>query len=739
MSNTTVRVTLQLQGRQAQSVLNQLNQSQKSSANELLRTNRMIEGVLRQQVQQTRIQSQQLQQLTRLNQQNTQNVTRQNQQTQATLRTNQLLERILQQQTRQTTIQTQQARNQSREYQLQLNMLRQQVAAAERLRQQLEQAGRAGRGLGGGIGGGRISGGLQNTAAVAGGAYAAGSIVTNYLDDPRQYMKQVSLATDTVLAGQKLPIQEFNRKVTEMEGFVRKAAVSGGSRPQDLVQGLNTLVASNVYEFDQLKDVMTQVSRTAFSAGAEPNDIAAMAVAQKNFGLTDLSRANDQAMKAGQLGSFELRDMARYMPDLLTQGKGAGYIGDKGYQDLLVMMQLSKKTAGTSEGAAVNLSDLLGSFSQYHLGLSFAKHVRVQDGDPVAAYGVSKKRSGFDWTTYAANMREKGVGEVEAAALIMNRQMETSPLYRKYRDKSQEALKSGNNAEYLQNLQAATQIAAQSEVGKIFHNKQALMSFMGITMNMGAGGFKENLERGISDSAGTIDESHKRQAAQEYGKDGSFDTARFNAKVDVYNGNADWLGNLKQKLADFASSNEGVAAAASAAVVGLTAVAAAGGVAAIAMRRGGGIGAGLGGGAAAGGAMGAARSAGAIAGVGLLSYGLTTMALNTETGQKFQNNLSEKTSLGSDIAEVLAFFGNDEAQASIDAQAKYDEMIAQQEQSNKISQDMATKLSALINVTSQNKPLPFNFPSGGLLGDISRNAADEEKRHGAALLTYKPN
>jgi hypothetical protein len=122
------------------------------------------------------------------------------------------------------------------------------------------------------------------------------------------------------------------------------------------------------------------------------------------------------------------------------------------------MMQLSKKTAGTAEGAAVNLSDLLGSFSQYHLGLSFAKHIRVQKGDPIAAYGVSKKRKGFDWTTYATNMREKGVGEVEAAALLMNRQMETSPLYRKYRDKSQEALKSGNNAEYLQNVQPTQQM-----------------------------------------------------------------------------------------------------------------------------------------------------------------------------------------------------------------------------------------------------------------------------------------
>jgi len=66
-------------------------------------------------------------------------------------------------------------------------------------------------------------------------------------------------------------------------------------------------------------------------------------------------------------------------------------------------------------------------------------------------------------------------------------------------------------------------------------------------------------------------------------------------------------------------------------------------------------------------------------------------------------------------------------------------MIAQQEQSNKISQDVVNKLNSLINVTQQNKPIPVTFPASGLLGDISRHAATEEKRHGVALLTYKPN
>lgn len=47
--------------------------------------------------------------------------------------------------------------------------------------------------------------------------------------------------------------------------------------------------------------------------------------------------------------------------------------------------------------------------------------------------------------------------------------------------------------------------------------------------------------------------------------------------------------------------------------------------------------------------------------------------MTTETGQKFDDFLGEK------ITQTLALFGNDNAQAALESQAKYDEMIAQQE------------------------------------------------------------
>lgn len=720
MSTTTVSLKLVLRGQQAQQQLNQINKNQADSTTALLRNNRLLEGVLKQQAVQTKIQAQQLQQQTRLTQQNAQNMSRTVSSGNSMVRTNRLLEQMLRNQNRQSAQQSQQLRNQTRDYQLQLNMLRQQAAAAQRLREQLRGAGNEQRNMRGG--------GFQTAAGVAGGAYAGGMIMSNALKEPRDYMRQVSLATDTALAGQNMSVADFNQKIKVMDGFVRNAARLGGSTPTDTIVGLNTLTASNVYDFNQLKDVLLNVSKTAFSSGASADDVAKMAVAQKNFGITDLPRANDQAMRAGQLGSFELRDMARYMPDILTQGKNAGYIGDKGYQNLLNMMQLSKKTAGTSEAAAVNLSDLLGSFSQYHLGLSFAKHIKLEKGDPIAKYGVSKKRAGFDWTTYAANMRSQGMGEVEAAAVLMQRQMNKSPLYREYQAKAQKAMSTGDNKTYSENLQAATQIAAQSEVGKIFHNKQALLAFMGITMNMGAGGEQERIAAGIENSKGAVDTSYDRQSAQEYAKDTSLNAASFYASVDAYNSASSGLGKLKQDIADWATNNESIAAAAKAAVVGLTAVAAAGGIAAMTMRSSG----------AAGGAGvlarvgGVAKTGGQIALAGAVGYGAGTVARNlymqTDTGQKFDSMV------GSGVAHVLAAFGNDNAQAAVAAQNSYDALLEQQKlQQQQIDQQAQTnKYLATLNVNMENMGMrPININGSSMMSALEQPAQQQANRHGS--------
>lgn len=736
MTTHNIQLRLQLTGQQAQQQLQRLNlqqnqaqQQQKQNAQQILQTQNRINASI--------------QQGGRYGQQ-------QMRTGQSMLQTNRLLAQILQQQQRSSSLISQQLQQQQRSYQIQLNTLRQQVAAAERLRQQLQQAGQAQQnnqrnGVGGA--GGNFMG---NTAAVVGGAYAAGSIGSNYLKDPRETKRQISLITGTLYGGEKMSPEQRQQKNMETENWVKEAAVKGGSTIPDVLRALNAFAADPAFDNRELKSVLQEASSTAFASGSDTEAVAKSMIATRRFGISDYKTANDMMFRGGQLGSFEIPDMAQNLPEILSKAKGQ-YSNDlAGYQKIISNLQVAKYTAATSSQAATNYSNYLGDLDQHHLSLQVAKFITPVKGDIVSKYGVAGKRTGVDFAKGSAKAKlEQGMDQDDYLAHLINREMMQDPLYRQYKqeaktlkDKIKENQKLGipsTNEEvaWANRMEGAERIIGNSKFGKIIHNSQS-----GAYYRAKAAYTEEydyiSSELSADKVKGVKDDEFKHQSDQEYAKDGSFNTARDIAKLNNYNAMSGWLGDLKQGIADFSSSNEGVAAAASAAVVGLTAVAAAGGVAALAMGRGQPPipPTGRGAGGALGGKVGAASLvAGQVVLSGALGYGIGTeirdMYMQTETGQKFDDWGGEK------IAQFLALFGNDDAQQALESNAKYEQMIAEQQQTNQISKDMVSKLNSLINVTSQNKPIPMNM--GGLLGDISKHAATEEKRHGAALLTYKPS
>lgn len=133
------------------------------------------------------------------------------------------------------------------------------------------------------------------------------------------------------------------------------------------------------------------------------------------------------------------------------------------------------------------------------------------------------------------------------------------------------------------------------------------------------------------------------------------------------------------------------------------------------------------GGVVASGARMVAPAAAPVAGV--MAAGAVGYGVGTVISKNFVEGTSFGDKLGESITKTLAFFGNDNAKAALEAQAQYERMIAQQEQANKLSSDLSGKLSTLISVTQNNKPV-FNFPGGSLQQSIL-GGGNEEKRHGA--------
>ena len=115
---------------------------------------------------------------------------------------------------------------------------------------------------------------------------------------------------------------------------------------------------------------------------------------------------------------------------------------------------------------------------------------------------------------------------------------------------------------------------------------------------------------------------------------------------------------------------------------------------------------------------------------GAVGYGAgTVISKNFVEGTDFGDKLGET------IAKTLAFFGNDEAKAALEAQAAYDAMLSEQQQANKLSQDAISEFRAMRSDLSNfaNRPLNFNLPGGSLAESFGRpaTASSQENRHGA--------
>lgn len=629
------------------------------------------------------------------------------------LRTNRMLEGVLRQQSIQTKIQSQQLKQQQASTQQMANWMKQVAQSSRQVKQDAQHTASL----------------WQKGVALGGAGVASGMVVSSALQKPRDYAEQMTYIAATATGGQGLSTKQRLSKIGTLEGYVKDAVRTGGGKREDVAAALNELIASGKYDVDNVAPALNTSAKTAFAAGADTVDAAKMTLAMQNFGVKNLSLAQDRSMRAGQIGSFEYRDMAKFLPEQMAMARASGYSGDDGLVKLLSLNQVAKTTAADSNTAGNNVINLLQKLSSREFSDSVADAIDTSSGDPTKTKGNGKKaKQVFDWSTYAIQQREQGVYGVEAFVKLLERQLLGNAQYSKLQ---KQALSAKTPEERKAKLEDMSNIAMGSEMGQIIADREALMAAMAAVYNKDK---IVDLEKKIGTAGGTVDKDLDVVRSGEWAKDQAMNQEKLFAQSKAYDSVSGPLSTLKDGIVKVASEHETLAASAYAATLALAALAAGAGVATV---LGGKVGAGkmLSGAASAARAgrgllaAGAMSTAGQVGIAGVAGYGIGTgirgAYMTTEAGQNFDDKLGET------IAKTLAFFGNDEAQAAVEAQAKYDAMIAQQEQTNKISADLSSKLSTLISATQANKPLAIPFPSASSPLMQSMNSTTEEKRHGA--------
>ncbi|EHU1483095.1 phage tail tape measure protein [Acinetobacter baumannii] len=568
----------------------------------------------------------------------------------------------------------------------------------------------------------------QKGTAVTGGAIAGGMYISNALQKPRDYDQQLTYIAATATGGQGMTPEARLAARGQLNEYIKAAVRGGGGTREDAAEAANTLIASGKYELNNVAPALNTAVKTAFATGAMATDAATLTTRMQDFGITDLQRGHDIAVRGGQLGSFEYKDMSKWLAQQMAAASAVGYSGEKGLVELVAMNQVAMKTAGTADEAGNNVVNLLAKLSSREFSKSISDAVTAQSGDPTKSDGKKKPKQVFDWNTYAIQQREQGVYGVEAFVKLLERQLAGNAQYTKL----QKQAASSNSVTRKAALEDMSNIAMGSEIGNIIADRQALMAALSVVYNKDT---LNDLRKQLPNASGTVAADFDMVSRTEWAKDQAMNQEKLFAQSKAYDAISESLGGLKDTITKSAAENENLAGVTYGAAVAVGGLALAAGAAAFTLKTMGGIKTpdlpsttgGL-----ASKASNAAKTAGLV---GAAYTGYQIFKPIDDAGYSMVSDLLAKVGIGSggerpDFVQQ-AIEQSKAQQAS--AEEKSSQLIAEQQKQNQLSQEMINKINTLINVTGQNKTINF---SGGLLGAISENAAVEEKRHGASNVPF---
>jgi len=572
--------------------------------------------------------------------------------------------------------------------------------------------------------------------AVTGGYYAARNVAASPLDHGRNFAASIFDATTSITGGFKGMTNEQAKAANQqLMGYAKDAVRQGHGTVEGISEAAQILSASGNYEtVSDLQKPLIAIARSSFASNASEADMAKLAGQAKQFGVAPdrTQAALDRMMGSGIAGGFELRDMAQFLPALLGVAKQAGFSGEQGLNAVTTHLQLARKYTGTPGEASTNIEDLYGLTGQKHFKDAIAKNIAVEAGDPTRA-GKKKGSREFDLTQYLVNDSLKGIDTTTSIANLMNRQLSKNNEYNNLTAKLNQAIESKDEAQ-AENLRKAIELVITGEFGDIFHNKQSLSGISSIVTGMKNGAYQDIYNQSW-DAEGSVDRISDIKGENEFAQAAARQQETILAQIKIYDTVSDKLGDFQGKLVSIMQSNEGLTAATLAATGALMVLA------------------GVAGGGALGGVLTGGKSDGSLPqtkkmggrGSGKLIKGagaalVAPMAydagysVGTEISERFVEGTAFGDLLGESIAKTLAFLGDEDAKATVKDAEKYEKMIAEQQTSNQYNKELIGNIKTLINVTQQNKPIPFS--SGNLLEAVSGHAATEEKRHGFNLLSF---
>ncbi|MDO5609467.1 MAG: phage tail tape measure protein [Pseudomonadota bacterium] len=143
---------------------------------------------------------------------------------------------------------------------------------------------------------------------------------------------------------------------------IRADALRFNQTSDAIALGLQELVANGITAEADLAHYSNVLGKASVASGAEIEDLSSLIVSlQRNLGMgkDEIAGAFDALAYSGKQGSFELRDMAKWFPQLAPMMAGLGVTGRDAVDQLGSALQIARLGAGSSDEAANNLKNFL--------------------------------------------------------------------------------------------------------------------------------------------------------------------------------------------------------------------------------------------------------------------------------------------------------------------------------------------------------------------------------------------
>ncbi|EOX6288510.1 phage tail tape measure protein [Escherichia coli] len=384
-----------------------------------------------------------------------------------------------------------------------------------------------------------------NVTAFAGGIAAAGAIVAPSVRNQMTYEQRLASMANTAFAEQNTAGRRAGMR--SMDQLIRRSVAVGGGSKETAADTLDTLLASGAVDYTTAEKLLPMLQKYATATEADPKELAQIAIRLKqSFGISDnqIPTALNMVIKSGQLGSFEIKNLAKWLPQQLA---AANALGMNGLGDLAVLLgfnQASMISAGSPDEAGNNIVNLLTKINSQDAANSAAR--------------IKFNGKGIDLPGTLVRARSKGFTALEAFSGLTDKIVANNP---EYQALEKQLKRSTTDPARQEIMQSQAKILEGSAIGQIIADRQALMALVAWRANRQYGndvikGVNQQRVLPLSQQSG--EQNFDLIKGTNFYKVNQLNNTRDFAQMDSIQPLSDVLGKLSGELNDYAGAYPGL-------------------------------------------------------------------------------------------------------------------------------------------------------------------------------------